>query len=43
MLGSMAAAKKVRAAEWAKRVERWQRSGLSAAAYGAQEGIQGIS
>jgi len=41
MLGSMAGAKKVRAAEWAKRVERWQRSGLSAAAYGAREGIPG--
>jgi hypothetical protein len=41
MLGSMAEAKKVRAAEWAKRVEQWQRSGLSAAAYGAQEGISG--
>jgi transposase len=37
----MAGAKKVRAAEWAKRVERWQRSGLSAAAYGAREGIPG--
>ena len=41
MLGGMAQAKKVRAAEWAKRVERWQRSGLSAAAYGAREGIPG--
>ena len=41
MLGSMSETKKVRAAEWAKRVERWQRSGLSAAAYGAQEGISG--
>jgi transposase len=41
MLGSMAGAKKVRAAEWAKRVERWQRSGLSAAEFGAREGIVG--
>jgi transposase len=41
MLGSMAGAKKVRAAEWAKRVERWQRSGLSAAKFGAREGIAG--
>lgn len=41
MLGSMAGAKKIRAAEWAKRVERWQRSGLSAAEYGSREGISG--
>jgi transposase len=41
MLGSMAGAKKVRAAEWAQRVDRWQQSGLSAAAYGAREGIPG--
>jgi len=41
MLGCMAKTKKVRAAEWAKRVERWKRSGLSAAAYGAREGIPG--
>jgi len=41
MLGSMAGAKKVRAAEWAKRVERWQRSGLSAAKFGVREGIAG--
>ena len=39
MLRGMAGAKKVRAAEWAKRVERWQGSGLSAAEFGAREGI----
>jgi transposase len=41
MLMGMAKATKVRAAEWAKRVERWKRSGLSAAAYGVREGISG--
>jgi transposase len=41
MLGDMAGAKKVRAAEWAKRVDRWQHSGLSAAEFGVREGIAG--
>jgi transposase len=41
MLRGMAGAKKIRAAEWAKRVERWQRSGLSAAEFGVREGLSG--
>lgn len=35
----MAKAGKTSAAEWAKRVERWKQSGLTAAQYGAQTGL----
>jgi transposase len=37
----MVGAKKISAAEWARRVERWQRSGLPAAEFGVREGISG--
>ena len=40
MLRGMAESKKVRAAEWAKRVERWKRSGLSAEEFSAREGLR---
>nr|MBO2490492.1 IS66 family insertion sequence hypothetical protein [Gammaproteobacteria bacterium] len=37
----MTTKRKVRAAEWAERVRAWQRSGLTAAEYGARQGIDG--
>lgn len=40
MLEGMAATSKVRAAEWAKRVERWKRSGLSAEEFSVREGFR---
>jgi len=40
MLEGMATTKKVSAGEWATRVERWKRSGLSAEEFSAREGLR---
>lgn len=41
MLPAMAKTTKTTAAGWARRVERWKRSGLTAAEFGAREGVEG--
>ncbi len=41
MLPAMAKTTKTTAAGWARRVEQWKRSGLTAAEFGAREGFEG--
>jgi transposase len=41
MLRAMAKTTKTTAVGWARRVERWKRSGLTAAEFGAREGFDG--